>query len=169
MSDAAALRSKALWRRGLYFALVVLSTLAGSYLMADVLRANGFTAIEMAIQLLFTISFAWICTSFWTATIGFLVRLAGRDPAGLDPGKPVDLATRTAIIMPIYNEDPTRVFAGLEATWRSLQKTGEECRLALVILSDTRKPEIAEAEERAWAALCRRVNAGGRIFYRRRE
>ena len=165
------LRRKAHWRRGLYFALVVLSTLAGSYLMADVLRANGFTAIEMAIQVLFTISFAWICTSFWTATIGFLVRLAGRDPAGLDPNKPVVLNTRTAIIMPVYNEDPTRVFAGLEATWRSLQRTGEENErhFDLFILSDTRKPEIAEAEEAAWAALCHRLNAGGRIFYRRRE
>jgi membrane glycosyltransferase len=165
------LRRKAHWRRGLYFALVVLSTLAGSYLMADVLRANGFTAIEMAIQVLFTISFAWICTSFWTATIGFLVRLAGRDPAGLDPSKPVVLNTRTAIIMPVYNEDPTRVFAGLEATWRSLQRMGEENErnFDLFILSDTRKPEIAEAEETAWAALCHRLNAGGRIFYRRRE
>src|SRR3954467_7593245 len=86
------LRRKALWRRGVYFALVALSTLAGSYLMADVLRANGFTAIEMAIQVLFTISFAWICTSFWTATIGFLVRLAGRDPARLRPHKPGGLA-----------------------------------------------------------------------------
>src|SRR3954454_18487098 len=168
---AVALRRKALWRRGLYFALVVLSTLAGSYLMADVLRANGFTAIEMAIQLLFTISFAWICTSFWTATIGSPVRRAGRDPAGLDPNKPVVLATRTAIIMPVYNEDPTRVFAGLEATWRSLQRTGEENarHFDLFILSDTRKPDIAVAEEQAWAALCHRLNAEGRIFYRRRE
>ena len=48
------LRRKAHWRRGLYFVLVVLSTLAGSYLMADVLRANGFTGIEMAILALFT-------------------------------------------------------------------------------------------------------------------
>ena len=167
----AELRRKALWRRGLYFACVILSTLAGSYLMADVLRANGFTGIEMAILVLFTISFAWICTSFWTATIGFLVRLAGRDPAGLDPNKPVVLTARTAIIMPVYNEDPTRVFAGLEATWRSLQRTGEENERTfdLFILSDTRKPEIAEAEEAAWAALCNRLNAEGRIFYRRRE
>ena len=73
--------------------------------------------------------------------------------------------------MPVYNEDPTRVFAGLEATWRSLQRTGEENErhFDLFILSDTRKPEIAEAEEAAWAALCHRLNAEGRIFYRRRE
>ena len=129
MSDAKTLRRTALWRRTLYFALVILSTLAASYLMADVLRANGFTPIEMAIFALFTISFAWISTSFWTATVGFLVRLIGRDPAGLDPTRPVDLTARTAIIMPIYNEDPDRVFAGLEATWRSLQGTGEDRHL----------------------------------------
>src|SRR4051812_14389336 len=82
-ATATALRRTARRRRALYFALVVGSPLAGSYLMADVLRANGFTAIEMAIQALFMISFAWICSSFWTASIGFFVRAAGRDPAGL--------------------------------------------------------------------------------------
>ena len=41
MSDAKTLRRTALWRRTLYFALVILSTLAASYLMADVLREIG--------------------------------------------------------------------------------------------------------------------------------
>ncbi|WP_084165049.1 glucans biosynthesis glucosyltransferase MdoH [Skermanella stibiiresistens] len=167
--NAAYLRRTALWRRLVYFALVIVSTLSASYLMADVLRANGFTAVEMAIFALFTISFAWISTSFWTATVGFVVRLFGRDPAGLDPSKPVELKARTAIIMPIYNEDPNRVFAGLEATWRSLKATGEDRHFDLFVLSDTRKPEIAAEEEAGWAALCKRMDGNGRIFYRRRE
>jgi membrane glycosyltransferase len=163
------LRRTALWRRALYFSLVILSTVGAVAMMADVLRANGFNVLEQAILGLFTISFAWISISFWTATLGFLVRLRGRDPAGLDLLGPVDLTTRTALVMPVYNEDPDRVFAGLEATWRSLQATGEDRHFDLFVLSDTRKDDMAAAEEAAWAALVRRVGGQGHIFYRRRE
>ncbi len=72
--------------------------------------------------LLFFGLFTWIAGALWTAIAGFGVRLAGRDPAGSTcrrvAGRP--LHTRTAIVMPIYNEDPRRVGAGLEAIWTSL-------------------------------------------------
>ena len=76
---------------------------------------------------------------------------------------------RTAVIMPIYNEDTTRVFAGLDVVWSSLEARAEQAAFDLFVLSDTRKPEIGAAEELAWARLVERHEAQGRIFYRRRK
>ena len=71
--------------------------------------------------------------------------------------------------MPVYNEDPIAVLAGLEATFHSLMKTREGTNFDFFILSDTTDTQIAAAEERGWMALCRRLDAEGKIFYRRRE
>ncbi|MGH8302724.1 MAG: glucans biosynthesis glucosyltransferase MdoH, partial [Steroidobacteraceae bacterium] len=114
--------------------------------------------------------FVWITGAFWTALAGFIVRLRGGDPVALKPqelaGRP--LAGRTAIAMPIYNEDTGRVMAGLDVIWSSLARLPEQHAFDLFILSDTRKLEIAAAEEAAWRQLAARHHAHGRIFYRRR-
>ena len=61
------------------------------------------------------------------------------------------------------------MLAGLEATFHSLMKTREGANFDFFILSDTTDTQIAAAEERGWVALCRRLDAEGKIFYRRRE
>ena len=104
-------------RRALFFGLTFTLALCATALLADVLHVNGLSAIELVGMLLFFGLFAWIAGALWTAIAGFVIRLAGRDPAGLDAaevaGRP--LRTRTAIAMPVYNEDTARVAAGLEA------------------------------------------------------
>jgi membrane glycosyltransferase len=76
--------------------------------------------------------------------------------------------SRIALVMPVYNEDPRRTTAGLEAIWSSLARQAESAAFDLFILSDTRKSDIAVAEEAAWRALVARHGGQGRIFYRRR-
>jgi len=168
--DAGKLRRAARWRRALFFTLTLLTAAAATAMMRDILAANGLTGLEKIGLVLFYILFVWITGAFWTALAGFLVRLRGGDPltlkaAGLD-GRP--LAGRTAIIMPIYNEDTERVAAGLDVIWSSLARLPEQGSFDLFILSDTRKLEIAAAEEAAWRELIARHHARGRIFYRRR-
>jgi membrane glycosyltransferase len=165
------LRSTARWRRALFFGLTLLTALFASALMYDILRANGFTALERAGLILFFVLFTWITGAFWTALAGFIIQLRGRDPAVLHSDEVAGraLKTRTAIIMPIYNEDTDRVAAGLDVVWSSLQARPEQGAFDLFILSDTRKPEIAAREEQAWQALVARHGAEGRIFYRRRK
>jgi membrane glycosyltransferase len=168
--DARRLRWAALWRRALFFALTLLTAAAATAMMRDILRANGLTGLERVGLVLFYVLFVWITGAFWTALAGFLVRLRGDDPVTLKPralaGRP--LAGRTAIIMPIYNEDTVRVTAGLDVIWSSLARLPEQAAFDLFILSDTRKLEIAAAEEVAWHELIARHHARGRIFYRRR-
>jgi len=164
------LRRAARRRRALFFGLTFATSLYATWLMYDILRANGFTGLEKAGLVLFVILFTWITGAFWTAFAGFMVQLVGRDPvvvhADEAAGRP--LRSRTAVIMPIYNEDTERVMAGLDVIWTSLMAQPEQAAFDLFILSDTRKEEIAAAERVAWRALVQRRAAEGRIFYRRR-
>lgn len=168
--DTGRIRRAARWRRAVFFLLTLLTAAAATAMMGDILAANGLTTLERIGLVLFYILFVWITGAFWTALAGLLVRLRGGDPLGLKPeelcGRP--LAGRTAIIMPIYNEETTRVIAGLDVIWSSLARLPEQAAFDLFILSDTRKLEIAAAEEGAWRELTARHHARGRIFYRRR-
>jgi len=162
-------------RRALFFALVLLTTFAGAALMADILRANGMTAAETAILAIFTLTFAWIAIAFWTALFGFALRLAGLDPitlrrrARFAPADDTPITTRTAVVMPVYNEDPAQVSAGLEATARSLIEAGGGPHFDFYLLSDSTDPAIAAAEQRAFLALRERLAPRLKLYYRRRE
>ncbi|MGH8294338.1 MAG: glucans biosynthesis glucosyltransferase MdoH [Steroidobacteraceae bacterium] len=168
--DAIRLRRAARRRRALFFILTLLTAGAATGMMYDILAANGLSVLERVGLVLFYVLFVWITGAFWTALAGFVIRLRGGDPLSLraaDPaGRP--LAGRTAVIMPIYNEETARVAAGLEVIWSSLARLPEQAAFDLFILSDTRKPEIAATEEAAWRGLTARHHACGRIFYRRR-
>lgn len=168
--DADRIRRAARWRRALFFTLTLLTAAVATGMMCDILAANGLTDLKDAGLVLFYILFVWITGAFWTALAGFVVRLRGGDPLSLKPGDLAGrpLSARTAIIMPIYNEETTRVAAGLDVIWSSLARLPEQASFDLFILSDTRKLDIAAAEEAAWRELTARHHARGRIFYRRR-
>ena len=158
-------------RRGPFFGLVIGTTVIGIALMLDIVRHNGITALEIAILGLFTVTFCWIVIAFWNAVIGFVLTAARRDPVSLDrlptaPAGAGPMASRTALIMPVHNEDPVRVMQGLAAMRHSLDRTGHADRFDIHLLSDTTDPAIARAEEAAWRDLCRGGSAG--LHYRRR-
>ena len=58
---------------------------------------------------------------------------------------------RTAIVMPICNEDVARVFAGLRATYESLARTGELDHFDFFVLSDSSDPDTAHRRARSMA------------------
>lgn len=163
-------RWRAYARRGAFFSLTLLTGVCGAALLHDVLAANGMGDIELLGLGLFFLLFTWISGSFWTAIAGFAVRLAGGDPAGIDPREVAGrrLHSRIAITMPIHNEDVRRVAAGLEAVWTSLAREADGGGFDLFILSDTSDAQIAVAEELMWERLVDAHGAKGRIFYRRR-
>ena len=162
------------WRTGVrrtgFFAVTLLTGVWASALLHDVLAANGMGDAERLGLGLFFLLFTWISGAVWTAIAGFVVRLAGGDPAAIDPrevtGRP--LHSRIAIAMPIHNEDVRRVAAGLEAVWTSLSGEADSGAFDLFILSDTSDGQIAVAEELMWERLVSAHAARGRIFYRRR-
>ena len=158
-------------RRMAFFGLTFLTSGLATFMFEDILSANGLSPLEgLAVALFFALT-TWISGAFWTAFAGFIIRLAGRDPRTIHAADADGLSVRgrVAIVMPIYNEYPTRVLAGVDAVWGSLAAEPEQAAFDFYILSDTRKPHIAAAEEAGWRELVARRNAVGRLFYRRRE
>lgn len=125
--------------------------------------------------LLFLVLFAWIALAFWSAFIGFVLGLSGRDPLSLRrrvPGTPgtadPPLVSRTALVMPVHNEDPQRVVHGLAATCESVIATGQGAAFDAFVLSDTMDADIAEREQAAVAELRQRLPRDFSVHYRRR-
>jgi membrane glycosyltransferase len=77
-------------------------------------------------------------------------------------------SSRTALLMPTYNESPARVMAGLEAIDEELRARQVSGVFDIFILSDTTNPEVWIEEEKAFLALRERTGGAGRIFYRHR-
>ncbi|WP_095092546.1 glucans biosynthesis glucosyltransferase MdoH [Pseudomonas sp. Irchel 3A5] len=130
-------------------------------------------ALQTSILLLFGILFCWVSAGFWTALMGFLELLTGRDKyriSGASAGnEPIEKGARTALVMPICNEDVPRVFAGLRATFESVAATGDLDRFDFFVLSDSNETDICVAEQQAWLDVCRETKGFGKIFYRRRR
>ncbi len=145
-------------------------TAAATVMMWKVLASNGITVLEACLLVLFVALFAWIALSFAGAVAGFLTAVFDRGyKLGIDPDEPLpQVHTRTALLMPTYNEDPRRLLAGLQAIYESVAETGQLEQFDFYVLSDTRREDIGAAEEQAFAELCNAVNGHDRLFYRRR-
>jgi membrane glycosyltransferase len=167
-------KSRVTRRRITFFTLVFLFTSLATWFMADLLWRDGMSPLEWVVLVLFFILFAHIAVGFSTALLGFYVINRNGDPyritrsiAGEDLSV-LPLAT-TAIVMPVFNEDPSRVFEGLRVIYRSLQLSGRLENFDFFILSDSNNPTNWIEEEVAWLELCKQLNGFGRIFYRKRR
>jgi membrane glycosyltransferase len=182
-------------RRYILLVLMLGQTLVAGYYMKGILPYQGWAMVDLdeivhqtalqtaqqvlpyvlqtTILILFGILFCWVSAGFWTALMGFLELLTGRDKyriSGASAGnEPIEAGARTALVMPICNEDVPRVFAGLRATFESVAATGDLDRFDFFILSDSYDGDIAVAEQQAWMDVCRETKGFGRIFYRRRR
>ena len=154
-------------RRFLFFSAIFALTSVAAWFMADLLWRGGIGTVEIALLVLFVILFAHIAAGFCTAMVGFYVVNRGGDSSRitntLAPGEDSLLAS-TAIVMPVFNEDVSRVFEGLRVIYRSLEATGKIQHFDFFILSDSNKPNQWIQEEIAWTELCNHVYGLGRIF-----
>ncbi len=143
----------------------------GAWLMLRTVGAGGVTLLEIVILALFAPTFAWIVIPFWTAVLGFGLRLAGLDPLTLRRGSseaPAPSRSRTAIVVPVHNESPEAVAARISAMCSSLVATGFAHHFEVHLLSDTTDARIAEREEVEWVRL-QAAHPDLPIRYRRRE
>jgi membrane glycosyltransferase len=163
-------------RRFFLLLLVLLPTVIASEFMLNVLPHHGESALEVAITIFFGALFGWISIGFWTAVLGFVTLVRRRDRFAitmLDGGVPdpaeIPRDARTAIVMPAADEPVDRVFAGLRAIHRSLERAGALDHFHFFFLSDSKDPGGAVHEEESWFEWCRATDGFDRIFYRRRQ
>ncbi len=162
-------------RRATFFTFVFLTLVAGIWLLADSLMRDGFNVVEIAMLVVFAPLFYQLSVGFWTAVIGLHISAKrSRDPLNLANSLTADerkapLTASTAIIMPVYNEDVSRVFEGLRVIYQSLKDSGQLEHFDFYVLSDSDNPNKWVEEELAWLELCRQLDGFGRIFYRKRR
>ncbi len=158
-------------RRALMFCIVASTVLATVVLARaqPTLAHPGWQWLHIG---LFALLFAWVSAGCVTAAMGFWVMLRGDPHAMSRQGtglQPISADAKTALIMPICNEDVNTVFAGLRATCDSLAASGALRLFDVYILSDSNDPAVRTAELAAWAELRSVMGEHGNIFYRWRQ
>lgn len=168
------IRGQAL-RGPIMLSLVVPTLCALMWGLYDILVSNGLTGLELAQLVLGGVLLGWLTLAFWTAVIGFVLKLAEVDPLSLRRNisvarTPLTLQKRHAIVMPVYNEDTRRIMVGFEAVVRELLASSQSRQFDFFMLSDTQDMQLAKQELQAWKRLSRRLGEHKeRIFYRRRQ
>src|SRR5271166_6790668 len=96
-------------------------TAYGAEQMFKVVSVGTITPLEWAMVILFVITFSWVTLSLTASIVGFVWLLAHRG-RGAPPPR---LRERTAVVMPIYNEAPSRVFGAMQAIIEDVERTGQ--------------------------------------------
>jgi membrane glycosyltransferase len=151
--------------RSLIFGLMLLITLLAAWQIYEVVKIGGVTPLEWAFLLLFLVNFSWIALAFTSSIVGFFALVKN----GVNKPLPVitSLNEKTAVVMPIYNESPARVFGTMQAIIEDVLKTPCGGNFDFYFLSDTTIPDVMIAEERTYLAL-RELMPNVPIFYRHR-
>lgn len=149
------------WFKGLAPALLVTTGLCSLLLWQ--LAVDGLSALE----LLWCVSFFCV---FLLPALGASTALIGFFSPRLSP--PIARSTaslpRSVIVVPIYHEHVERVFAAVAAIAESLQQTPGGTCFEIFVLSDSRDPQCAADEERAFRRVTALESVSIPIYYRRR-
>jgi membrane glycosyltransferase len=132
----------------------------GIYQMLQVVRFASMTLLQGLMIVFFAISLAWIAFAAGSVIAGASKR---RDP--IPRGLPGGL---TAMVMPIYNEDPVRTTAALQAMAEALQGIGANQGFEIVVLSDSTNADSWIRETAAIDLLRRSLTSVMPVWYRRR-
>ncbi len=155
-------------RRLILTALTILVTALAAIAPVALYARHGFDALEIAALGLFLVLITAIACWFSSAAIGFWVLLTGREQEDLKfRPHPPEPTQRTALLMPLYNEDARAAFARLAVIDSSLARLGVSDAFDIFVLSDSTKAEAADQEHQAYLGF--RAHAHSRVFYRRRE
>ncbi|WMT92357.1 glucans biosynthesis glucosyltransferase MdoH [Pelagibacterium sp. H642] len=140
-----------------------LSGIASS-LFIQFAATNGLDALDFVRLVLIAISTLWLAWGASQSVVGLLYR-----PQVHDARQAAErVRGRTAILVPIYNEDPVETFSRVLAMDRSIAREGMSGLFDFAILSDTRDPQTARQEEIWFDRLLEESGGKGRMFYRRR-
>lgn len=141
--------------------------MAGATVLRFALSNDGLDWLEIAFLLLFLPLLSWVAFGFVGSVIGFIILMTKSHPGfAAITGSAERISGRTAVLMPVYNEEVSAVFARVEAMTASIAKAGMVGLVDFYVLSDSR-PDHGEEELAAWE----RVAAAAEIpvYYRRRE
>jgi len=133
----------------------------GIYQMLQVVRFASMTVLQGLMISFFAVSLGWIAFAAGSVLAGASKR---RDP--LPPTLPEN--SLTALVMPIYNEDPVRTTSALQAMAEALKDIGANHRFEIVVLSDSTDADSWIRETAAIHVLRMSLTSVMPVWYRRR-
>jgi membrane glycosyltransferase len=134
----------------------------GVYEMLGIVSFGQMTLLQGVMIVFFAITLGWIAFAAASSVTGFLIP---------PPRPPQDVSiagSRTALVMPVYNEDPARTTAGLQAMAEALQQIDAVGCFEIVIISDSTNVDAWISESLAVDALRRTLRETIPVWYRRR-
>ena len=150
-----------LYARFILAAITFGVTIYGVYQMLQVVRFASMTLLQGMMIFFFAISLGWIAFAAGSVLAGASKR---RDPTHPDSER----ATLTALVMPIYNEDPLRTTAALQAMAEALAGIDANRGFEIVILSDSTNADAWIRETLSVDRLRNSLLAIMPVWYRRR-
>ena len=136
----------------------------GTYGVVEMLAIVSFgnmTVLQGVMIFFFAVTLLWIAFAAGSAVCGLLTPRPRYRTAAAD-------GSRTALLMPVYNEDPIRTTAALQAMAEALAGIDANRHFEIVIISDTTNVDVWIAESLAVDRLRRALSAIMPVRYRRR-
>ncbi|KTT69183.1 glucans biosynthesis glucosyltransferase MdoH [Sphingomonas endophytica] len=154
-------------RRAILVLLTLALALAASTTLKESVLEDGLAVSDMLLLTVFFPLFALLAFGFVNAVVGYIVLATGLHPGFTPmPRWSEPLQGRTAILMPVHNEDIGEVCGRLATMADALARAGTERAFDIFILSDSGAGHEAE-EVAAWRVLAARSACA--IYYRRRS
>ncbi len=161
------------FRRFCFFGLVLLVDLVAVLWLADLFDRLGFHKSHIVLLGIFALLNGLLVLGSLHALAGLWDKLffwrSVRPTRLAESHADQALQHRFAVVMPVYNEDIVKVCSRVEAIYRSIESSGQLASFDFFLLSDTTQLPLWVEEEVAWTNLCRKLQAFGRVFYRRRR
>lgn len=153
--------------RAALIVLWALAIFAFAWTLYRVLSVETPTELQLVFWVLSTLCFAWVSIGSITAVLGLTALLSSRGtntlelPTGTSPPR-----TRTALLFPVYREDPTAVAITIDTMCRELMAANAGAMFDVFILSDTQNAAERALEQHAYSDLRSRYAARVQVYAR---
>jgi len=151
-----------LYARFILISVTLGVTTYGVYQMLQAVRFFSMTFLQGTMIFFFAVSLGWIAFAAGSVLAG---ASKNRDPV---PPPGPSTPPLTALVMPIYNEDPIRTTAALQAMAEALQRIDAHRGFEIVILSDSTLADAWIRESLSVERLRTALSAIMPVWYRRR-
>jgi membrane glycosyltransferase len=146
----------------------------GTILLWDYFSIREISFLKWTVYFIFLILFTNLSYGTTVSIFGFWKLIAGGDnyriTKNILSNNQLSLKNvSVAVVMPIYGEEVESVFSRIELMYNSLSREKEKSSFDFYILSDTQNVDKWIKEESAFFELVKRLDAFGKIFYRKRK
>ncbi|WP_339725808.1 glucans biosynthesis glucosyltransferase MdoH [uncultured Paraglaciecola sp.] len=153
-----------LFARLITFGGALALTAYATHQMVLIVSQDTVTALQWVMVGLFCLTFVWIALAASAACAGFIFAGHGADSSATDITH-----KKTALLMPVYNEEPSETCAALYSMGKDLIANKLAEQFEIFIISDSNDPDVWVKETAAVGQLKEALSGEINVWYRRRH